>query len=317
MKIYENVLQLIGNTPLVKLGKIGKDLDVTLLGKLESRNPGGSVKDRPALYMILDAEKQGLLDKDTVIIEPTSGNTGIALAMVCAYKGYKLILTMPETMSLERRKLLKSYGAEIVLTPAHKGMRGAIEKACELKHRLPKSIILQQFENKANPQSHIEGTAEEIWKDTEGTVDILVAGIGTGGTITGISKIIKARKKDFKTVGVEPEGSPVITKGKAGPHMIQGIGAGFIPKILDLAVIDEVITVSDFDAFNMSRRLALEEGLLCGISSGAALYAATIIAKRGENKGKTIVTILPDTGERYLSIEEIFTEKSTKQEVPQ
>ncbi len=307
MKIYENVLQLIGNTPIVKLSKIGKDLPVKLLGKLESRNPGGSVKDRPALYMILDAEKQGLLDKNTVIIEPTSGNTGIALAMVCAYKGYRLILTMPETMSIERRKLLKAYGAEIILTPAHKGMKGAIKKAYELKDKFPKSVILQQFENKANPQSHVEGTAEEIWRDTEGEVDILVAGIGTGGTITGISKVIKSRKKDFKTVGVEPEGSPVITEGKIGPHMIQGIGAGFIPKILDLSVIDEVITVSDLNAYNMSRKLAVEEGLLCGISSGAALYAATVVAKREENEGKTILTILPDAGERYLSLEELFS----------
>ncbi len=309
MKIYDNVLELVGNTPLVRLNKISKDLPITLLGKLESRNPGGSVKDRPALYMILDAEKKGLIDKETVIIEPTSGNTGIALAMVCAYKGYKLILTMPDTMSLERRKLLKSYGAEIVLTPGHKGMKGAIDKAYELKDKFIKAIILQQFENEANPLSHIEGTANEIWEDTDGAIDILVAGIGTGGTITGVSKVIKSRKKNFRTIGVEPKSSPVITEGKMGPHLIQGIGAGFIPKILDLSLVDEVITVSDEEAFYMSRRLSLEEGLLCGISSGAALYAATIIAKREENKGKTIVVILPDTGERYLSMEEVFSQK--------
>lgn len=313
MKIYDSVIELIGSTPLVRLKKISKDLPVTLLGKLESRNPGGSVKDRPALYMILHAEKSGLLDKDTVIIEPTSGNTGIALAMVCAYKGYKLILTMPDTMSLERRKLLRAYGAEIVLTPGHKGMKGAIDKAYELKERYRKAIILQQFENEANPLAHIEGTAEEIWEDTEGTIDILVAGIGTGGTITGISKVIKTRKKDFKTIGVEPKSSPVITEGKMGPHLIQGIGAGFIPKILDLSLVDEIIAVSDEDAFYMSKRLSLEEGLLCGISSGAALYAAIEVAKRKENKGKTIVVILPDTGERYLSMEEIFNHEKKEE----
>lgn len=307
MKIYDSVLDLIGQTPLVRLKKIGKDLPVNLLGKLESRNPGGSVKDRPALSMIIDAEKKGLLDRETVIIEPTSGNTGIALAMISAYKGYKLILTMPETMSIERRKLLKSFGADIVLTPAHKGMKGAIEKALELKRQYKKAIILQQFENEANPLAHIEGTAKEIWEDTDGTVDIVVAGIGTGGTITGISKFIKQRKKDFKAIGVEPKNSPVITEGKIGPHLIQGIGAGFIPKILDLSLIDEVITVADKDAYEMSKRLSLKEGLLCGISSGAALWAALEVAKREENRDKTIVVILPDTGERYLSIDEIFS----------
>lgn len=312
MAIYKNVLELIGKTPLVKLEKISKGLNVTLLGKLESRNPGGSVKDRPALYMILEAEKNGALDKDTTVIEPTSGNTGIALAMICAYRGYRLILTMPETMSVERRKLLASYGAEIILTPAHKGMKGAIDKAFELSKTIKKSIILQQFENQANVLAHVETSAKEIWEDTEGKVDILVAGIGTGGTITGISKVIKSLKKDFKTIGVEPEGSPVISRGMIGAHKIQGIGAGFIPPILDLKLIDEIITVSDKDAYLSAKRLAMEEGLLCGISSGAALYSALKIAKRKENEGKTIVVILPDTGERYLSLIELFEEEEEK-----
>lgn len=313
MKIYNNVLELIGKTPLVRLSKISKGLSVSILGKLESRNPGGSVKDRAALFMIQNAEKKGLIDKDTVIIEPTSGNTGIALAMVCAYKGYKLLLTMPDTMSIERRNLLKSYGAEIVLTPGHKGMKGAIEKAYELKEKYKKAFIPQQFENPANVQAHIYTTAEEIWSDTDGNIDILVAGIGTGGTITGISKVIKSRKKGFKVIGVEPEGSPIITKGRMGPHLIQGIGAGFIPKILDLSLIDEIMTVSDMDAYNMSKRLSQEEGLLCGISSGAALHCAVELAKRKENINKIIVVILPDTGERYLSLIELFKNKEEQQ----
>ncbi len=309
MRIYNNVLELIGNTPLIRLDKIAKNLDVNLLGKLESRNPGGSVKDRPALYMILDAEKKGLINKNTTIIEPTSGNTGIALAMICAYKNYKLILTMPETMSVERRKLLSFYGAEIILTPAHKGMKGAIEKAIELKNTLKNAVILQQFENSANVLSHYETTGKEIWENTEGKVDILVAGIGTGGTITGTSKILKTFNKEIYTVGVEPKSSPLISKGIIGAHKIQGIGAGFIPKILNLSLVDEIITVSDKDAYLMTKRLAKEEGLLCGISSGAALYAAIKIANRQENKKKTIVVILPDTGERYLSMLDIFEEE--------
>lgn len=313
MKIYNNVLELIGKTPLVRLSKISKGLSVSILGKLESRNPGGSVKDRAALFMIQNAEKKGLIDKDTVIIEPTSGNTGIALAMVCAYKGYKLLLTMPDTMSIERRNLLKSYGAEIVLTPGHKGMKGAIEKAYELKEKYKKAFIPQQFENPANVQAHIYTTAEEIWSDTDGNIDILVAGIGTGGTITGISKVIKSRKKGFMVIAVEPEGSPIITKGRMGPHLIQGIGAGFIPKILDLSLIDEIMTVSDMDAYNMSKRLSQEEGLLCGISSGAALHCAVELAKRKENINKIIVVILPDTGERYLSLIELFKNKEEQQ----
>jgi len=314
MSIYNNVLELIGNTPLIRLNKIAKNLDVNLLGKLESRNPGGSVKDRPALYMILDAEKRGLINKHTTIIEPTSGNTGIALAMICAYKNYKLILTMPETMSVERRKLLSFYGAEIILTPAHKGMKGAIEKAIELKNTLKNAIILQQFENSANILSHYETTGKEIWASTEGKVDILVAGIGTGGTITGISKVLKTLNKDIYTVGVEPESSPLISKGYIGAHKIQGIGAGFIPKILNLDLVDEIVTVTDIDAYSMTKRLAKEEGLLCGISSGAALCAAVKIANRQENKKKTIVVILPDTGERYLSILDIFEEKEDNYE---
>lgn len=313
MKIYNNVLELIGKTPLVRLSKISKGLSVSILGKLESRNPGGSVKDRAALFMIQNAEKKGLIDKDTVIIEPTSGNTGIALAMVCAYKGYKLLLTMPDTMSIERRNLLKSYGAEIVLTPGHKGMKGAIQKAYELKEKYKKAFIPQQFENPANVQAHIYTTAEEIWSDTDGNIDILVAGIGTGGTITGISKVIKSRKKGFMVIAVEPEGSPIITKGRMGPHLIQGIGAGFIPKILDLSLIDEIMTVSDMDAYNMSKRLSQEEGLLCGISSGAALHCAVELAKRKENINKIIVVILPDTGERYLSLIELFKNKEEQQ----
>lgn len=309
MNVYKNVIDLIGKTPLVRLEKIGSGIPALIYGKLESQNPGGSVKDRAGLYMIIDAENKGLIDSDTVIIEPTSGNTGIALAMICAYKGYKLILTMPETMSIERRKLLQAYGATIILTPAHKGMKGAIEKAYELKESYKKAIILQQFENQANVKAHMETTAKEIWYDTDGKIDILVAGIGTGGTITGISRVLKTLKKDFVAIGVEPEGSPVLTSGKIGAHKIQGIGAGFIPKILDRDLIDEIITVSDQDAYITSKRLAMEEGLLCGISSGAALFAGLKVARRPENKDKTIVVILPDRGDRYLSMFEIFEEE--------
>lgn len=299
MKIAESILDLIGNTPLVKINKLntGKAL---VLAKAESFNPAGSVKDRPALNMIEDAEKKGLIDKNTVIIEPTSGNTGIGLAMVCAVKGYRMILTMPETMSVERRKLMEAYGAEIVLTEGSKGMQGTVDKAFELHQQIPNSFIPQQFENPANPQKHRETTAEEIWKDTDGKVDIVIAGVGTGGTISGIANVLKAKNPTIKTVAVEPEASPLLSKGTAGPHKIQGIGANFVPKNFDRNVVDEIFTVSNEDAIETARRCAKEEGIFCGISSGAALYAAIEYSKK--NEGKVIVVILPDTGERYLSV---------------
>ena len=303
MKIYESITELVGKTPLLELKNLEKlyETDAKIVAKVEFFNPAGSVKDRIAKAMIEDAERKGLLKPGSVIIEPTSGNTGIGLAAVSAARGYKIILTMPETMSVERRNLLKAYGAEIVLTDGTLGMKGAIAKAEELAKATPGSFIPSQFTNPANPKAHIETTGPEIWEDTDGTVDIFVAGAGTGGTISGVGAFLKSKNPNIKVVAVEPSGSPVLSKGVAGPHKIQGIGAGFVPETLDTGIYDEIIAVENDDAFKTGKEVARKEGLLVGISAGAALFAAISLAKRPENKGKTIVALLPDTGDRYLS----------------
>jgi len=306
--------ELIGNTPLVRLNRLTKGLETEILAKLESFNPLGSVKDRIGMSMIIEAEEKGLIKKDAVIVEPTSGNTGIALAFVCAARGYKLILTMPDTMSIERRQLLSIFGTDLVLTPGEEGMPGAVRKAEQLVAENPGYIMLQQFKNPANPDIHRLTTAEEIWRDTEGKVDILVSGVGTGGTITGVADVLKKRKKGLRAIAVEPAHSPVLSGGKPGPHKIQGIGAGFIPDVLQLDLVDEIIRVTDEDAGMTARRLAREEGILVGISSGAAVWAALKVAERKEYRDKLIVVILPDTGERYLSTW-LFQEPKEKTQV--
>ncbi|MBW1720512.1 MAG: cysteine synthase A [Deltaproteobacteria bacterium] len=299
--IFNDIIQTIGSTQLVRLNRIGKGLPASILAKLEFMNPLGSVKDRIGAAMIEAAERQGSINEKTLIVEPTSGNTGIALAFVCAAKGYRLVLTMPESMSLERRKLLRHLGADLVLTPAEQGMKGAIQRAQEILDETPGAFMPNQFSNPANPAVHRRSTAEEIWRDTGGAVDILVAGVGTGGTITGVSEVIKERKPEFKAVAVEPASSPVLSGGKPGPHKIQGIGAGFIPPVLNTRILDEIITVSDEESFETARDLSKKEGILCGISSGAAVAAALKVAARPENRDKQIVVILPSTGERYIS----------------
>lgn len=306
-KIANNVTELIGS-PLVRLNKLTKEKEAQLIAKLESFNPCGSVKDRIGVSMIQAAENEGLIEEDTIILEPTSGNTGIALAFVCAVKGYKLVLTMPDTMSLERRSLLKAFGAELILTPGEEGMKGAVEKAERMMDEDSRYFIPQQFTNPANPEIHRRTTAKEIWEDTDGQVDILVAGVGTGGTITGVAETIKEKKPEFKAVAVEPSKSSVLSGGEPGAHKIQGIGAGFVPDVLNRQIIDEIIQVNDQEAIAMARRLAKEEGILAGISSGAATHAALKVARRKENQGKMIVVILPDTGERYLSTQ-LFAEE--------
>ena len=302
-RIMKSAIELIGNTPLVELGQLEKDIDAKarVVAKIEAFNPGGSVKDRVALAMIEQAERDGLLHEGSVIVEPTSGNTGIGLALVSALKGYRLILTMPETMSIERRRLVAAYGAEVVLTPGSEGMKGAIAKAKLIQSELKDAVILGQFENKANPNKHYATTAEEIWKDTDGHVDVFVAGVGTGGTVSGVGKKLKEYNPNIKVIAVEPVASPMLSEGKAGPHKIQGIGAGFVPDNYNAAVVDEVITVADDEAIATARLLASKEGLLVGISSGAAAFVALQLAKRDDLKGKTIAVLLPDTGERYLS----------------
>ena len=300
-RIFQDITQTVGNTPLVKINRLAQGLHATILAKMEFFNPLASVKDRIGLAMIEAGEKSGKLRKDTVIIEPTSGNTGIALAFVCAAKGFRLILTMPDTMSIERRKLLKALGAELMLTEGAQGMKGAIAKAEELSSATPNSFIPQQFTNPANPEIHRKTTAEEIWQDTDGAVDIFIAGVGTGGTITGVGEVLKQRKPSVKVIAVEPQDSPVLSGGQPGPHKIQGIGAGFVPEVLNRRVVDEIIAVRHEDAGVIARRLAKEEGILVGISSGAIMWAALEVAKRPESKGKTIVVIQCDTGERYLS----------------
>jgi cysteine synthase A len=301
--LFSNIIETIGSTPLVRLNRITEDLQATILAKLEFKNPLGSVKDRIGASMIEAAEAQGLIEAKTLIVEPTSGNTGIALAFVCAAKGYPLVLTMPETMSEERRKLLKHLGAELILTPGREGMKGAINKAKEILAQTPHAYMPNQFANPANPEIHRRTTAEEIWRDTHGKVDFLVAGVGTGGTITGAGEVLKKRNPSLKVIAVEPRDSPVLSGGQPGPHKIQGIGAGFVPEVLNVRIIDEIIQVTNDQAFETARDLARREGILCGISSGAATFAALEIARRPENKGKRIVTVLPSTGERYLSTE--------------
>ena len=302
-RIMKSAIELIGNTPLVELGQLEKDIDAKarVVAKIEAFNPGGSVKDRVALAMIEQAERDGLLHEGSVIVEPTSGNTGIGLALVSALKGYRLILTMPETMSIERRRLVAAYGAEVVLTPGSEGMKGAIAKAKLIQSELKDAVILGQFENKANPNKHYTTTAEEIWKDTDGHVDVFVAGVGTGGTVSGVGKKLKEYNPNIKVIAVEPVASPMLSQGKAGPHKIQGIGAGFVPDNYNAAVVDEVITVADDEAIATARLLASKEGILVGISSGAAAFVALQLAKRDDLKEKTIAVLLPDTGERYLS----------------
>ncbi|HEX7434036.1 MAG TPA: cysteine synthase A [Anaerolineaceae bacterium] len=301
MNIANNVTDLVGNTPLVRIRKLSEGAYAQVVAKLEFYNPAHSVKDRIGVAMIDAAEKAGLINKDTIILEPTSGNTGIALAFVCAARGYKCTLIMPETMSKERRIILRAYGAELILTPGSEGMDGSIKKAEELAASDPRYLILQQFNNPANPEIHRKTTAEEIWRDTDGTVDFLVAGVGTGGTITGVGEVIKARKPSFKVVAVEPDASPILSGGQKGPHPIQGLGAGFIPKVLNTKIYDEVIRVKADDAFDIARKMATQEGILVGISSGAATWAALQVARRPENTGKLIVVIIPSFGERYLS----------------
>ncbi len=301
MRIAEDITKTVGNTPLVRLNRVMDGAKATVAAKLEMRNPAGSVKDRIGVSMIEAAEREGKIRKDTLLLEPTSGNTGIGLAFAAAAKGYKLVLTMPDTMSVERRKLLAALGAQLVLTPGAEGMKGAIKRAEEMAAQDARYLILQQFENPANPEIHRKTTAEEIWNDTDGKVDILVSGVGTGGTVTGVAEVLKARRKSFRAVAVEPKDSPVLSGGKPGPHKIQGIGAGFVPKVLDPKLLDEIVQVTHEDAGEMARRLCKEEGILSGISGGGAAWAAREVARRKENEGKIIVVVLPDTGERYLS----------------